>query len=110
MDASEFPTYNNLWAGFLADSFLVPYVPLERPTGGFYRVYISKTLPDLLEYVPLLRPMWFMPVVSPAPFSHIVSDALSDIYHEICIDREEQFLGLHVLLTSILLTYICEAS
>lgn len=78
----------NAWAGIAGVCLVSLYVLPIRVTGSLY--FISNTHLDLLEDVPLLiqRLMWFMHDGISAHFSHIVPDALSEIYHKKWIGRE----------------------
>ena len=71
-------------AGIVGDCLVDSYVLPAYLMGAVYRDFISNTLPDLLEDVPLLirRSMWFMHDGAPAHFTHIFRYAPADVHRE----------------------------
>jgi hypothetical protein len=91
----------NVWAEFIDDNLIGPYLLPLRLTGDIYLTFLQDTLPELLEMVPLevRREMWFKHDGAPAHFTDIVCEYLEKILAKDGLDVEAQLPDPLVLLT-----------
>lgn len=79
----------NVWAGILGDNLLGPHVLPHHLNGHTYHEFLTNTLPDLLDDIPLAvrTRMWFMHDGAPAHFSRVVRNLLNTSYRGRWIGR-----------------------
>ena len=79
----------NVWAGILGDRLIGPHILPGPLNGENYAIFLDRTLPELLEEVPLdiRRRMWFQHDGAPPHFSIVARQVLNRDYRNRWIGR-----------------------